>query len=133
MASLPKIRRILKEDYKDAPAWFDKLIFTLNMFFDSVYNALNQNLKFGDNVTAQIKEFTVTAGATADLNTAVFTLSIAQINGIILLSVVQQGTATVLTSAVSIPSWRVISGQMYIDSITGLTSGKIYTIKVMVI
>ena len=46
MASLPPIRRISKEDLQEAPDWVEKLIYPINLFFDSVYRALNGRLTF---------------------------------------------------------------------------------------
>ena len=134
MASLPKVKRILREDLKDAPSWIDKLIYILNLFMDSVYSALNKNLTFGDNIRAQIKTFQITAGTTADLNIFSFQTSITNPAGVILMNIVDtQGNYTVITSATSIPSWHYISGKLYIDSITGLTDTHVYNITVLVI
>lgn len=50
MASLPPIRRITKEDLRDAPDWVQFLLYPLNTFMGSVYSALDANLTLGDNV-----------------------------------------------------------------------------------
>lgn len=134
MAGLPSVRRILKEDLKEAPSWIDRLLLPLNMFLDSVYSALNKNLTFGDNVKGQFKSFTVKAGVAATDNIYEFACSISNPQGVILLSVVQQSnTYTPLTSAPQIASWSYSDGMIYIDSITGLTNGEKYLIKVLVI
>lgn len=134
MAGLPKVKRILKEDLKDAPNWIDRMLYPINLFFDSVYIALNKNITFGDNIKAQVKQFEITGGATADLNTTSFSLSISSPMGLLLLSCIEQSdNYTSITNAVTIPSWRVNGTNLLIDSITGLTSGTTYTITVLVI
>lgn len=135
MAKLPPVRRLLREDLKDAPEWIDRLIQPINLFFESVYSALNRNLTLGDNVTAQIKNFTITAGAAATDNTFSFLFSIAtKPRGVLVISCVQdEPVYTPLTGAVTVPSWRVNGDQVVIESITGLTNTKKYSISVLVI
>jgi hypothetical protein len=134
MAGLPTIRRIMREDFRDAPAWLDRLIYSLNIFFDSVYTALNKNLTFGANVRAQIKSFQITSGVLATNNVFNFAATIGSVQGVILLSAVQQtANYTPLAAAPVIASWRSADGMVYIDSITGLTSGQLYNITVLVI
>lgn len=50
MAKLPVFKRIQREDFPDAPAWVDRLLYPLNKFFEGVYAALNQNLTFTENL-----------------------------------------------------------------------------------
>lgn len=134
MGVLPTIRKLYREDLVDAPSWIDKLIQPLNMFLDSNYNLLNKGLTFGDNVKGQIKTFSLTAKATADLNTLTFACTISGPSGLIPVKcVLQAAVYTVITNAVTIPSWRYENGTIKIDSITGLTSGSTYVITVLVI
>jgi hypothetical protein len=56
MASLPPIKRISKEDIPEAPSWVEKIIYPVNLFFDSVYRALNGSLTMPENIVGQIKE-----------------------------------------------------------------------------
>jgi hypothetical protein len=134
MAGLPKIRRILKEDLREAPSWFSKLLDPINTFMDSVYNAMNKNQTFGENVKGQIKSFQVTAGAGAVNNTFFFTTTVSNPAGVILIRAIQNGSTFVpLTSAPTIASWRHGDGMIYVDSITGLTAGQKYTITILVI
>jgi hypothetical protein len=56
MASLPPIKRISKEDLPEAPEWIDKVIYPINLFFDSVYRALNGRLTSPENIVGQVKE-----------------------------------------------------------------------------
>lgn len=134
MAGLPSVRRIMREDFKDAPGWLERLLYPINLFFDSVYTALNKNLTFGENVRAQIKRIQITAGAAATDNIFSFTASIPSVQGVVLLSAIKQGaTYTPLAAAPTVASWRYADGMVHIDSITGLTAGELYTITVLVI
>ncbi|MDD1679778.1 MAG: hypothetical protein LUO93_11425 [Methanomicrobiales archaeon] len=135
MAQLPPYRRIGLEDIKGAPPWIESLIYILNNFMEVVYGALNRNLSFSENFRAELKTFTITAGATADLNKFRFTTALKnKPSGVLPMSVNELGgNYVVLTAALSIPSWRWESGEIIIESITGLTSTKQYTITVLVI
>lgn len=135
MSKLPSIRRILKEDYQDAPPWFDRLALTLNVFMENVYGALNRNLSFPDNIRSQKKSFRITAGATPDVNVYTFTLENTwRPEGLIPIKVAQVGgTYTPLLSAVTM-SWRAgDDNTVIIDAITGLTNGAVYDFTVLII
>lgn len=135
MASLPPYRRIGLEDIKGAPSWVEGFIAILNNFMETVYGALNRNLTFAENFRAEYKTFNLTAGATADLNKFRFTTSLKlKPTGVLPLSVTELGgNYVVLANPFSIPSWRWESGQIVIESITGLTSGEQYAVSVLVI
>lgn len=134
MSQLPPYRRIGLEDVKGAPSWIEGLINVLNNFMETVYGALNRNLSFGENFRAEFKVFTLTAGATADLNKFRFTPALKQKpSGLIPLQVTEVGgNYVVLTNPISIPSWRWESGLIIIESIAGLTNARQYNITVLV-
>jgi hypothetical protein len=57
---IPSYRRLFKTDYKEE--WqplVDKLATSINNAFDTIYNALNKNLTFVDNINSTIATFTV--------------------------------------------------------------------------
>ena len=66
MASLPPIKRISKEDLPDAPDWIEKVIYPVNLFFDSVYRALNGRLTSPENIVGQVKELNFQVISTYD-------------------------------------------------------------------
>ena len=66
MASLPPIKRISKEDLPDAPDWIEKVIYPVNLFFDSVYRALNGRLTSPENIVGQVKELSFQVISTYD-------------------------------------------------------------------
>lgn len=133
MGALPPAQRISREDLKGAPSWIDPMIRILNDFMQTVYAALNRNLTFGENVIGEFKSFQVKAGAAAGNNTFTFITRVPQPQGVFIIAAsVVAPTYTPLTSAVWC-SWRLGSGQIIIDSITGLTNGSTYNLRVLVI
>lgn len=127
MGALPPIKRITKEDLQDAPDWITRLLYPLNLFFDSVYNNLNKGLTFTDNILSQTINFTITAGASASANTAKFTVTMKQKpEGLLLLNAtLRSNNYTPIGSAVFI-EWYFDGTYINITSITGLADGSIY-------
>lgn len=54
MAKLPSIKKLLKSDFPEAPAWFDKVIVPLNKFMEEIYYSLDKNLSVKDNLQMSI-------------------------------------------------------------------------------
>lgn len=132
MSSLPSVRRFYNEDYSGSPTWFQRFIGTLNLFSDPVYQNLKNGLSFQQNFNAQVYQFTITAGATADLNTIKFTKTIAgQPIGLIIIACNLASSITApVTSATSL-SWYTNGNTIQITAINGLTSGTQYNISVL--
>lgn len=134
MSALPPIKRITKEDLKDAPSWITRLLYPLNQFLDSVYGALNRNLTFEENIRAQITTFTIVAGAAASNNTTSFALTLKRIP--IGLFVVNKrkvsGNYAAIGAAVEV-EWNYDGTAVQITSITGLTNGSTYSFTVILI
>lgn len=134
---LPSFKRLFDRDF---PAEFKQLIsqlgLTVNSGFDSIYNALNNNLTFADNFNGTISTFDVAVNASGiPVKVPSFTLSTNQTNvtGLLLLNVNSKGTTTVYpTSGVTI-TFTKESNKIYIQHITGLTVGTTYTISVIVV
>lgn len=132
MAKLPIGDRLSREDFQDVPKELepiiDRLIFQLNNFLTTTYDALNRNLTVGDNVVGMYKALRITAGAAAGNNTLKFTHTLKQKpTGVTIVAVTQVGSVyTVLTSAVW-ANWHLdTNGLINIDAITGLTATKQY-------
>lgn len=140
MAKLPLQKRIAMEDYSELPAEmkqpFEKLIGQLNMFFISVYNALDKQLTFGDNVIGQWKEFSVKCPA-AGYTTYLFSTPVYSPKGVSIENIhdITTGSYVPISSSVSL-SWTMqITNnikQILIENITGLTVGHTYQITVLV-
>jgi hypothetical protein len=100
MAKLSNYRRIYKKDYPETfQEAIDILAITVNQSFDEVYQALNKNITFADNINATIATISVSVDANGTLlNSASFKLNTGQtsVQGIIVIN----ATATVANSAV---------------------------------
>lgn len=134
MATLPPINRISKEDLKDAPGWIDRLLYPLNLFFDSVYRALNRSLTFHDNIDSQEISFSIKSGASASTNTNKFSVTMKnKPTGLILkTATLVAGNYTPIGNAVFI-DWYYEGGFLFITAISGLTNGSTYNITILLI
>ena len=109
MARLPIIKRITREDVSQAPSWIENLIFPINQFMESVFRALDRNLTFTDNFSAQIQEIefdTSSAydGTAANFDTLEFSRTIKTLpRGLFLMQILQvEDNHTPIESAVYI-------------------------------
>lgn len=66
MAAPPKTTGLSLEDFKEAPAWFSKLLQPLNEFISSVSLALSGRLSRGANLLGYYESFDFTTQPTAD-------------------------------------------------------------------
>ncbi len=137
MAKLPIIKRISKEDLKEAPSWLDKVLYPLNLFMESVYTALNKGLTFQDNFASQIKdvEFTTPTNyvSAQNFNKVTFVHSLKTMAiGISILSIHEKQSSAVIKNAVSL-DWRDINGTININFVTGLEDNKKYIIRLLIL
>lgn len=63
MAPALRVRTLRREDYPQAPAWFDALLLVLNQALGDTATALNGGLTFAENVRAELKTVEVTMPA----------------------------------------------------------------------
>lgn len=134
MAGLPPIKRISREDVREAPAWVAKLLDPLNNFMDSVWTSLNRGLTFQDNIASQLYSFRVIAGATASANTTKFTLTMkTRPSGILVVSAkLVSGNYSPIGAAVY-AEFTLSEKQVTVTAISGLTNGSTYDITVLLI
>lgn len=131
MAKLPAVSRLTKDDFKDAPSWFDRAIYILNQFMSSIYSAVAGNLTFVANVRAVQKTITITAGAAATNNTYTLPDPSWNVTGVIILQVVDK-SGGIPASAPAL-NWQAAQGSIKINAIYGLTSGKRYDITILMV
>lgn len=134
MAAPPKIKRLSREDFKDAPPWIERLLQWLNLFIEYVSALTNKGITFDENIQAQIKSFEILAGAAAANNTVQFTTTLRVVpRGLVLMRCVQRaGNYVVIGAAVSV-EWRYENGTVFITGVTGLTAGNIYDLTVLLL
>lgn len=130
---LPTIKKILREDLKDAPSWVNGIIEPMNTFMESVYQALNKNITFRENVAAFVKEIsykTTSAYPVADNIEFMNDLKV-KATGVELLQAVDKATYLPAPGPVYIP-WVEDNGTIVIGSITGLEASKTYVIRLLI-
>lgn len=136
MAKLPVIKRISREDVKEAPTWIEYLLYPLNQFMQGVYSALNGNLTFGDNINAEIRDLDFRTRSDYSLNNFDPVLFVHKLKtkpqGLILVQIVEKDTNSTIYGAVT-PQWVDSNGTIKINYISGLQDSKNYRIKVLLI
>lgn len=137
MAKLPSIKRILREDLKEAPSWVERLIYPLNLFIEQIYSALNKNITFQDNIAAAFKELTFTTKATYSSNdweSISFQSGLrTKVSGVVLLQITPlDGTYSAIFSAAQV-SWYESQGTIIINYVSGLENSTKYQIKLLII
>ena len=140
MATRLPIRRIYFQDIIDEEGNVnaEKLLYPVNTFMESTYEALNGQLEFGINIKSQIKTLTFTTEAdyVASSNfiplTFINTLS-SVVQGVVLLRIYKTDDASsIITNAVGI-HWEPKQNDVKLAFVTGLADSTKYTIKLLVI
>lgn len=139
VANTNNLIRFRKEDYKESPSWFDRVIYALNVLVDYTSTLGGQTSSLATSVSnlAEIKFFTfvMTSSGTSTTNpeTNVFTFQNPSVKPIKqLLIYATNNTIPVFTSPVW-ASWHVANGVVFIDAITGLANSTQYTFTVTLI
>lgn len=132
---LPAQKKISKEDMKEAPKWVDSMIGIINSFMESVYQALNKNITFQENIASFIKEITYVTGASypgTAHEVVTFQSSLkAKPIGVQAIQVVEKSNYSPPPGPVWVP-WTESNDVISIGSITGLEASKSYTIRLLV-
>ena len=132
---LPTIKKILREDLKEAPSWVNGLIDPLNSFMETVYQALNKNITLSENVASFVTEFTYTTPSGYPIGQGTFSISNTLKTrpiGVLPLQVYDKITYVPAPGPVYIP-WAYQNGNLIeISTITGLEASKTYTVRVVV-
>lgn len=133
MAKLPTIKKILREDVKAAPAWISAVIEPFNSLAEFIYQALNKNLTFHDNIACFIKELTYkTTAAYPTMDQIQFQNELkVKATGVQVLRAVKKTTYVPAPGPVYVP-WVENNGFIVINSITGLDTDTTYTITLLI-
>jgi len=131
---LPVTKKILKEDLKGSPDWINPVVDAFNSFAETIYQALNKNITFSENVRCFIKELSYKTSAaypTADDVEFMNELKV-KATGIEVLQALEKSTYTPAPGPVYVP-WVEDNGTIKImGPITGLEASKTYIIRLMV-
>jgi hypothetical protein len=137
MAKLPEQKRLLKEEFKEAPNWIDKLLTPLNRFIETVYNILNRNVDFRNNIRCDIVEyqFKTTPSGTFNLPIILKHNLRSRPDGVLLIEIRQvDGNYSPVNGALSV-QWRGGAQEIFIESIgvNSLNNSTTYMLKFLVI
>lgn len=126
---LPPFKNLRKEDYKDAPTWMASVFYIINNFFTSVSQGLRNGLTIRDNLDQQIFEytFTYTTTFTVDITTTINHRP----DGVLCLYCYNE-TDRVPALAPSL-AWSLINNGIRIEQLSGLTTGKQYTFRLLIV
>jgi|SRR6478736_4481924 len=132
MAKLPPVTRIIQEDFKEQSSWIGKLLQPINSFMTSIVSALSHGLTFGDNFAAQVKDLEFSENANTyplyfKSTTATKPVGLWVVNA----SEIAATPSPILNAVYA--DWEYADGQVRINNITGLTTGKKYRILVVAI
>lgn len=131
---LPTQKKILREDLKEAPGWIGGIIDPINNFMESVYQALNKNITFTENISSFIKEIIYKTPSTYPVMENVeFVNSLkTKAVGVFLMQAVEKTSYVPATGPVYVP-WVEDNGTIIISPIQGLQANMTYVIKLLVI
>lgn len=128
------IKWISKEDWPEAPAGVEKLLNPLNLVLDSLQTGLNKGITFEDNITSQIRQFSIKAGAATTDNTFSFaSTKKTRPIGLMLLNVYKEQSNYAAIGQAVFVEWVFDGVNINITSITGLTNGSTYNFTVLII
>lgn len=130
---LPTQRKILREDLKDAPPWIGPMIDILNNFMEAVYQALNRNLTFRENIASFIKDVVYITPSTYPAMGEISFLNElkTKASGVTVLQAVEKNSYVPAAGPVYVP-WVENNGQIVVSPITGLAASKTYFIRLLV-
>lgn len=133
MAKLPPTKKILREDVKDAPAWITAVIEPFNSFAENVYQALNKNITFSENLSAFVKELSYKTTSLYPVAERVEFSSELKVKatGLQVLQAVEKSTYRPAPGPVYAP-WVESNGVIMVSAITGLEADKTYVIRLLI-
>lgn len=133
MAKLPTIKKILREDVKEAPAWITAIIEPFNSLAEFVYQSMNKNLNFSDNIACFIKELSYKTPSTyPTMDNVEFINELKfKASGLLVLQAVDKSNYVPAAGPVYAP-WVENNGSIVISPITGLAANKTYLIRLLV-
>lgn len=129
MSLLPKISKFQAEDFgKEQRKWIGKLLQPLNSFMQSVVSSLDRNLSVNQNMQGQIKAVPFKGGGTVS-----FKYEPNQRPAVLLVGRVIDSTGATVSTGVTATDWTDDgAGNITVNAISNLTSGRSYTISFLI-
>lgn len=128
-------RRITQEDLADAPkgSWKERLLYSINLFFQQVFSLLSNNLTPEQNCIAFTKTFQLTGSSVASDNKFSFITPYSyQPLGRDVLSVQPVDNSSPVFATSPFVSWNFVGNSFNILGISGLTDGVRYSVTIRV-
>lgn len=129
---LPNIRRILREDLgADVPNWTLNLIGPLNSFMESVYQTLNKNVTFSENIASFVTEITVRTDGSGNFDRVQFLNQIkTRPQSVQICQVYVKSTFDPIAAAAI--SWNTDGTNLNVYEITGLSPSETYIVRLLI-
>lgn len=126
------VKRLTQEDLQDAPAggWKDKLIYALNLFWQQMYNGLQNGLTPEENMQEQTISFPLVGSSTAANNTYSFLTNFNYTPSFIEWYIV--GSDNSVFAAAPWVSGQWANSRFYVNGICGLSDGISYTVTIRI-
>lgn len=125
-------QRFTVESFKEQEKWISPLLAGLNQFFGEIIQSYGNNLSVDENLSQEIKELKF-VNQTANFPIK-FKAKITQAPKCLYVGYVYNQTDGSSTlAAAPYVNWTYVNGEIQIDSIVGLTTGKTYVIRLHVI
>ena len=121
MSLLPPLKRIYEQDVENS---ISPLLALLNNIFQSLWNALNRNLTFQENIRSQVINIDYVGGSTINISTNLK----APLLGVLVL---QTAIGPVTGGVMAV--WQQTGQVVEIKQITGLTAGSQYKLRLLLI
>ena len=131
---LPTSKKILREDVKEAPKWINPLIDTLNSFMETVYQAMNRNITFSENITCSIKELVYKTPSTypTGVDDVEFMANLkTKATGLWVVQAIEKTNYIPAPGPVYAP-WTEDNGNIILGTLTGLEADKTYNIRLYI-
>lgn len=139
MAKLPIVKTISREQFKDPPDWIDLLLGPINQMFEFVYETVDKDVTFNDNIRCQLKTIVFSTPSTYDGSYASNKFTpitfprtfVGTAQGLITTRFYQIAENTVYQEQAIFVNWFDNNGTITINFISGLTAEKKYSISML--
>jgi len=130
---IPSLKRILREDLKEAPSWIEGVIAPINSFMEYIYQAMNKNISYADNIACTIREFTyITPSTYPTMDNVEFLTGLkVKATDARIMQILDKDTFMPVLNATSLP-WYEDNGTIIISAIPGLTASKSYIVRIKI-
>lgn len=137
MAVIPSFKRLVKEDFqKEYQPLIEKVGYTTNSAFESIFNALNGGLNF-DNLSLPYKEVNLQVSASgAPLQTTQFKTGFSsgkKLKGLQVIKVENLTDTTALLTGAPFVTYTENNDLITITQVTGLVANNKYTLRILVL